>query len=915
MFMSEAVTFIYLFGTEMNVNGKDFANASFSNIITASDVPYFLGTWNLPNNAANTPQAFNGQISEVISFSVRPDDTDQHQRIQSYLSVKYGITLDQTSAQNYLNSSNSVIWNATDNSAHNSDIAGIGRDDGSCLVQKQSKSVNSDAMVTIGLETIAATNKANLNSFSATPSFMVWGNDNAAREEANAVNAVNDGGTPDVPTGVTERVRRVWRVDETGTVGNTSVSFDLTSLGYSRIDNDFRMIISNSTTMSGGTTIAGGTFNGNVITFDNINFADGDYFTIGTATDVCGPGGVTSGLVLWLKAAQGPNVVTDNTDIDTWTDMSTAANDGVKGFFNPAGGSPVNPKLRTNIFNFNSVSRFSDPGSGNLVYIETDNGNVVSDDMTINTVFATTQTGGSTTDFEAAPVMVSNGDDAGTADFGLGVSTGRVHFNAISTNSSLNIRSTNTYNNGIPHIATGTRLKAASGAMNLFIDSKNVGSSTSDDISLGGGTSMALGNNDDATIASQFQGDIAAVSAYNRVLTAVERQRVESYFAVKYGITRAGDSGEENYLAADGGDVWVWTEQPTYNYKIAGIARDDASCLLQNKTRSSSASSVITMEIASAFDNDDAFMIWGSENVALEATKAQGNTEFNTSQVQSRFFREWYVQESASAVGEVDLTFDLSTVSGPSGVGTNNLNLLRLMRDDDGDFNSGVTLVTPTAIDAVEKTVTFRVNFADTEFFTLGSTEKYALPITLISFDVKSKANKSVEVKWSTASEVGNAFFTIERSLNGREFTPIATLQGAGDSEYVIDYRFEDLYPVSGTSYYRLKQTDFNGEYDYSEMKRVIFIPNDQLGATFGIYPNPIKNGESLSLTYAISITQEIEIQIVSASGILIDRSKRIIRAEEQSVELDASQLKKGLNLIRVIDSKGKITTIKVITQ
>jgi hypothetical protein len=66
-------------------------------------------------------------------------------------------------------------------------------------------------------------------------------------------------------------------------------------------------------------------------------------------------------------------------------------------------------------------------------------------------------------------------------------------------------------------------------------------------------------------------------------------------------------------------------------------------------------------------------------------------------------------------------------------------------------------------------------------------------------------------------------------------------------------------------------------------------------------------------LTYAISITQEIE--IVAASGILIDRSKRIIRAEERSVELDASQLKKGLNLIRVIDSDGKITTIKVITQ
>jgi hypothetical protein len=266
-------------------------------------------------------------------------------------------------------------------------------------------------------------------------------------------------------------------------------------------------------------------------------------------------------------------------------------------------------------------------------------------------------------------------------------------------------------------------------------------------------------------------------------------------------------------------------------------------------------------------------------------------------------------------VGEVDLTFDLSTTAGPSGVGTNNLNLLRLMRDADGDFTSGVTLVSPTSIDAENKTITFRVNLVDTEFFTLGSTEKYALPITLISFDAKPKANRSVEIKWSTSSEIGNAFFTIERSLNGREFTPIATLQGGGDSEDIINYRFEDLFPVKGTTYYRLKQTDFNGEFDYSEIKRVLLISDEETKAAFGIYPNPVKTGDGMSLAYRISSTQEIEIQIVSASGILIDRSKKIIQVEEKSIDLDTSKLKKGLNLIRIIDSEGNITTIKLIHQ
>ncbi|MFT7381688.1 MAG: hypothetical protein ACI9Z3_001577 [Roseivirga sp.] len=61
--------------------------------------------------------------------------------------------------------------------------------------------------------------------------------------------------------------------------------------------------------------------------------------------------------------------------------------------------------------------------------------------------------------------------------------------------------------------------------------------------------------------------------------------------------------------------------------------------------------------------------------------------------------------------------------------------------------------------------------------------------------------------------------------------------------------------------------------------------------------------------------TREIEIQIVLAFGVFLDRSKKIIQVEEKSISLDSSKLKKGLNLIRIIDGNGNIITIKVISQ
>jgi hypothetical protein len=114
----------------------------------------------------------------------------------------------------------------------------------------------------------------------------------------------------------------------------------------------------------------------------------------------------------------------------------------------------------------------------------------------------------------------------------------------------------------------------------------------------------------------------------------------------------------------------------------------------------------------------------------------------------------------------------------------------------------------------------------------------FPLPIELLSFDAKL-VNNDVELKWTTTTEINNDYFTIERSADAQLFTPIITTDGAGNSSQVINYETIDTSPLEGRSYYRLKQTDFNGVFSYSD---VVPISIDQLTAknpVINVFPNP----------------------------------------------------------------------------
>jgi hypothetical protein len=117
------------------------------------------------------------------------------------------------------------------------------------------------------------------------------------------------------------------------------------------------------------------------------------------------------------------------------------------------------------------------------------------------------------------------------------------------------------------------------------------------------------------------------------------------------------------------------------------------------------------------------------------------------------------------------------------------------------------------------------------------------LPVELIHFSAK-ETQDAIKLEWATASEKNNDFFTIERSFDGIEFTPIDIILGNGNSNTTINYDFLDKSPENGMNYYRLKQTDFDGKFEYSD----IIYSEFNSKPVINVYPNPATNYVQLEI-------------------------------------------------------------------
>jgi hypothetical protein len=165
-----------------------------------------------------------------------------------------------------------------------------------------------------------------------------------------------------------------------------------------------------------------------------------------------------------------------------------------------------------------------------------------------------------------------------------------------------------------------------------------------------------------------------------------------------------------------------------------------------------------------------------------------------------------------------------------------------------------------------------------------------ALPITLISFNAVF-SNNNVQIEWVTASEVNNHFFTIERSEDATSFESLFNLPGSGNSTNRKYYTVVDDNPLPGTSYYRLKQTDFNGDFSYSET--VAVTGNSAIDLNFIIAPNPTNKAFQL---YGLDSSKPYLLEICNLNG------KPAMFLNDLQSAIDVSDLPPGIYIVRLFD-------------
>lgn len=185
-------------------------------------------------------------------------------------------------------------------------------------------------------------------------------------------------------------------------------------------------------------------------------------------------------------------------------------------------------------------------------------------------------------------------------------------------------------------------------------------------------------------------------------------------------------------------------------------------------------------------------------------------------------------------------------------------------------------------------------NFGGFAFGTVSNLNP--LPVTLMSFTAKLN-NDVVDLDWTTATEVNNDYFTVEKTINGKDFIYIDKIDGAGNSSQKLNYHTIDPQPFDGISYYRLKQTNYDNTFSYSNLVPVNVIKNNGIN----IYPNPTADGK-ISLVFKNLIEPNSIIQVSDIKGKIVF-SENIGTIEFSKYYLNLNFLSKGLYFVKLINN------------
>ena len=876
-------------------------------LILASDASMasFTGS-NSSMSIGNGFGFYNGEIAELVVYN-GVITAAQLQRIHSYLALKYGITLDQSTPQNYVASNSAVIWNGATYNGYKNDIAGIGRDDNSVLDQRKSISSNNSP---VDIITTANTNFAAPTAFGIDRQFLMWGN-NGLTTSANisAASFVHNGVT------IVAKSQRNWSTAKIGAPpGNAIVEVNMALVGGpsgvgTNANTDLRLLIDNDATFgnasAGELTIsptAGFPATGGVVDFivpyANISATQG-FFSIGSVNKVTcplaapSPGGTPVATRLWLKADAGVT----GSPVSTWIDQS------VNGFTANQGTVANRPTFLNSRINFNPAVQFDGVSKqllitggimGTSTYTNFNVFAVLRTNIVVgSSVFYETQSAGGRINIHVPWSDNNLYWDAGSAGGTQRLSTAWT--GVVNTNYVWSFTASTT---SVPTTSAAGQEIYKNGALLASDNTMSAFTGNSSDLYLGS-----------LSGANFYNGEIAEIVIYNGAFTTSQVQNVHSYLAAKYGIT-LDQTSAQNYYASDwngatGTLFWNAASAATYKTDIAVIGRDDNSSFNQKQSASVNGGNVLSIgNVAIAADNqsngntfsaDRSFFSWAHNNLALSGAGVNDfGTTVNAVVMKGRLARVWFSQENGT-VGSVKLRFDLSTVPGVYDWANS-----RLLVDADGVFAAGATAVAPTTFNNGTGIVDFDFDFvAGTGFyFTIGSTNLVTtpLPVELTKFTANA-SNEDVKLSWTTATELNNDYFVVEISSDGELWRDVTTVKGKGTTTKESVYSAIDTQPIFGVSYYRLRQVDFDGTRKFSKIVTVTFE-----GSGIKMYPNPVDGGDVTFELTGQSIATGLK--ITSMQGLEVYRcALPDSQGQKQLFRIDVRGFSPGVYIVTIFSS------------
>lgn len=174
------------------------------------------------------------------------------------------------------------------------------------------------------------------------------------------------------------------------------------------------------------------------------------------------------------------------------------------------------------------------------------------------------------------------------------------------------------------------------------------------------------------------------------------------------------------------------------------------------------------------------------------------------------------------------------------------------------------------------------------------------LPVTLISFTGQVNAEGQVALFWQTADEQNNSHFTIQRSLDGDSWTEIGMVPGHINSTTIQSYQYMDQSPPQGQVFYRLKQNDLNGDFEYSEIISIMNTGN----SAFKVYPNPAQDFLNVQCSDAIE-----RVTLINPQG----KAFQLQQTDQMNNQFDLRNMAKGIYKVIVETNSTRLSNTLII--